>query len=83
MQFVQAIYNNTRSKVRVNNMHSDEFRVKAWVHQGSVLSPVLFIIVFEALSRVYFTETPWKLLYTDDLVIIAETEDELKMKLND
>ena len=78
----QAMYNNTRSKVRFNNTYNDEFGVKVGVHQGSVLySPLLFIIVIEALSREFFTGTPWELLYANELVITAETEDELKMKL--
>ena len=76
------MYNNTRSRVRVDNTYSDEFGVKVGVHQGSVLSPLLFIIVLEALSREFRTGTPWELLYADDLVISAETEEGLKMKLN-
>ena len=78
MRFVQAMYNNTRSRVRVNNTYSDE----VGVHQGSVLSPLLFVIVLEALSCEFRTGTPWELLYADDLVISAETEEGLKMKLN-
>ena len=64
----------------VNNTYSDEFEVKVGV--SSVLSPLLFIIVLKALSREFRTGTPWELLYADDLVISAETEEELKMKLN-
>ena len=82
VRFVQAMYNNTRSRVRVNNTYSDEFGVKVGVHQGSVLSPLLFVIVLEALSREFRTGAPWELLYADDLVISAETEEGLKMKLN-
>ena len=82
VRFVQAMYNITRSRVRVNNTYSDEFGVKVGVHQGSVLSPLLFVIVLEALSREFRTGTPWELLYADDLVISAETEEGLKMKLN-
>ena len=82
VRFVQAMYNNTRSRVRVNNTYSDEFGVKVGVHQGSVLSPLLFVIVLKALSCEFRTGTPWELLYADDLVISAETEEGLKMKLN-
>ena len=58
MQFVQAIYSNTRSRVRVNITYSDEFGIKVGVHQSSVLSPVLFVIVLEALSREFHSGTP-------------------------
>ena len=81
VQFEQAMHNNARSKVRVNNTSGDEFRVKVGVHQGSVLSPLLFLIVLKALSREFCTGAPWELLYADDQVIIDETEDELRMKL--
>ena len=82
VKFVQAMYTNTKSKVRVNDSYTDEFDVKVGVHQGSVLSPLLFVIVLEALSREFRTGTPWELLYADDLVIIAETEEELRSKLS-
>ena len=65
-----------------NTYYSDEFGVKVGVHQGSVLSPLLFVIVLEALSCEFHTGTPWELLYADDLVISAETEEGLKLKLN-
>ena len=70
---VQAMYNGAKSKVRVNGLYSNEFEVKVGVHEGSVLSPLLFIIVLEALSREFCTSSPWELLYTDDFVLIAET----------
>ena len=81
VQFVQAMYNNNRCKVRLDNTYSDEFGVKVGVHQGSVLSPLLFIIVLEALSREFCSGTSWELLQADNLVIITKTEHERKMKL--
>ena len=49
VRLVQGMYANTRSRVCVGEGYSEEFEVK--VLQGSVLSPLLFIIVLEALSR--------------------------------
>ena len=40
------------SRVRVGEGYGEEFEVKVSVHQGSVLSPLLYIIVLEALSLV-------------------------------
>ena len=56
---------------------SREFEVKVGVHQGSVLSLLLFIIVLEALSKEFRKGLPWELLYADDLALIAESEKKL------
>ena len=82
VQLVQAMYCELRSKVRVSNCFSDSFNVNVGVHQGSVLSLLLFIKVLEALSQEFRTVSPWELLYADDLVIIAETIEELSQKLD-
>ena len=76
MRLVQRMYANARSRVCVGERYSEEFEVKIGVHQGSVLSPLLFIIVLEALSREFRSEVPWEDLYANDLVIIAESLEE-------
>jgi len=63
--------------------NSNGFEVKIDMHQGSALSPLLFVIVMEALSREFRVALPWELLYADDLVVIAETEDDLIKRLNE
>ena len=62
--------------MRVGGSYSEEFEVGVGVHQGSVLSPLLFIIVLEALSRDFCVGVPWELFFADDLVIIAESLQE-------
>jgi len=47
------------------------------------LSPLLFVIVMEAVSREFRVALLWELLYADDLGVIAETEDDLIKRLND
>jgi len=51
--------------------------------RGSALSPLLFVIVMDAISREFRVALPWELLYADDLAAIAETEEELIKRLND
>ena len=81
VRVIQGMYANARSRVRVNGQLSEEFGVQVGVHQGSVLSPLLFILVLEALSREFRTGVPWELLYADDLIIIAETKEECVRRL--
>ena len=71
MRLVQGMYANAQSLVHVGEVFSKEFEVKVRVHQGSVLSPLLFIIVLEALSCEFRAGVPWEDLYADDIVIIA------------
>ena len=58
MRLVQVMYANERSHVRVCEGYSEEFEVKFGVHQDSVFSPLLFIIVLEALSRDFRSRSP-------------------------
>jgi len=51
--------------------------------EGSALSPLLFVIVMEALSREFRVALPREFWYRDDLVVIAETEDDVIKRLNE
>ena len=75
MRLVQSIYKDVKNRVRVGDGYSEEFGVGVGVHQGSVRSPLLFIIVFEALSREFRTGSPW------ELMISAESIEELLVKV--
>ena len=81
VRLVQGMYANAWSCVCVGEGYSEEFEVKVGVHQGSVLSPLLFIIVLEALSCEFRSGVPWDDSYADDLVIIAESLEECVRRL--
>ena len=74
---IQSIFEDTRSRALVGCNLSEEFSVKVGVHQGSCLSPLLFMVL-EALSQgMGCTGCPWGNLYANDLVIVTEPLEEL------
>ena len=50
-------------------------------HQGSVLSPLLFVAEMEVVTWGVKEGLPWELLYADDLVLIAQSPEELREKV--
>jgi len=48
---VMSIYTGAKTVVRTIYRNSSGFEVKLGMHQGSALSPLLFVIVMEAISR--------------------------------
>jgi len=77
------MYTGAKTVVRTVYGDSKGFEVKVGMHQGSALSPLLFVIVMEAISTEFRVALPWELLYADDLAVIAETEKELIKRLNE
>ena len=72
-----------KTVVRTNYGNSKSFVVEVGMHRGSALSPLLFVVVMEAISREFRVALSWELLYADDMAVIAETEDELIKRLNE
>jgi len=65
----------------MNGRDSKAFGVWVSVHHGSVLSPLLFVIVIDALSIEFREGLTMELLYAGDLVLMAETEELLVEKI--
>ena len=51
VNIVQSMYRNAESHARVNGTYNNDFLVQVGLHEGSVLSPLLFVTVLEARSR--------------------------------
>ena len=58
--------------------YSEEFKVKVGVHQGSVLSPLLFAIVVDVITENARRGVVNELLYADDLVFMNKTMEDFK-----
>ena len=84
VKMVEAMYENTTGRVVVGSGMSNEFQVNNGLRQGSALSPLLFIIVMELISRkISTTDAMKKIMYADDLAIVAEHREELQGALEE
>jgi len=81
VKVIQVMYEVVKTSVKINGGMSEEFEVNVGVHQGSALSPLLFIIVMEAMSHELRVGLPWESLYADDLVLMAEKNEKLMAEL--
>ena len=78
-----SIYTGAKTVVGTVSGNSSGFEVKVGMHQDSALSPLLFVIVMEAISREFRVALPWQLLYADNLDVIPESEQDLIKRLNE
>ena len=77
---VMSLYEGAKTRVRVGSDLSDEFEVKVGVHQGSVLSPLVFAIVVDVVTESAREGVLSELLYADDLVLTSESMEGLREK---
>ncbi|XP_063381902.1 uncharacterized protein LOC134668350 [Cydia fagiglandana] len=82
VELVQDMYIKVSTRVRSLAGISRAFEVKVGVHQGSVLSPLLFNLVMDYLTRNIPSPLPWTMLYADDIVLTADTATNLQELLN-
>ena len=75
---VMSLYEGAETEVRVGSGFSEEFSVKVGVHQGSVLSPLLFAMVIDEVTENARKGWMKQILYADDLVLMGETMEELR-----
>ena len=80
---VMALYTEACTADRTDAELSESFEVKVGLHQGSVLSPLLFAAVMDVVSSKPRGDLPCELLYADDLVIMAPTMELIGRRVAD
>ena len=78
---VKATYEGAKTRIRTTHGKTEEFAIQVGVHQGSALSPFLFIVVMDTLVNEIKSEIPWELIFVDDIALMAETEEKLQKKV--
>ena len=83
INLVMALYKEAKSRVKTVAGTSEEFEIRVGVHQGSALSPLLFITVLEEATKAGRAGGLWEMLYADDLVLTAKTKEEAIAMFNE
>ncbi|KAK3519034.1 hypothetical protein QTP70_016148 [Hemibagrus guttatus] len=81
VRVVQDMCERGRTVVRCAVDQTEEFNVEVGLHQGSVLSPFLFAIVMDQLSEEVRQESPWTMMFADDIVICSESREQVEENL--
>ena len=76
---VMSLYGGAKTKVMVESAYSEKFKVKVGVHQASVLSPLLFAMVVDIITK-NARRSVVNELYADDLALMSKTMEDLKKR---
>ncbi|KAK3509598.1 hypothetical protein QTP70_006792 [Hemibagrus guttatus] len=81
VRVVQDMYERSRTVVKCAVGQTEKFKVEVGLHQGSALSPFLFAIVMDQLSEEVRQESPWTMMFADDIVICSESREQVEENL--
>ena len=77
LKLVEATYHGASTVVRTMHGRTDEFPIKVSLHQGSGLSPFVFIVVLDVISEEFRCGLLCELLFVDDLAVVTDTEEDI------
>ena len=76
ISLIKDMYDDCSTVVRCEAGESEPFGARVGVHQGSTLSPFLFVLLMDVLTEEVALEIPWSIIYADDIMLcLPQTED--------
>jgi len=60
---------------------TSKIQIEVGLHQGSALSPLLFIIIMDVLAEDINEDSPWAMLFANDLVLCDSNRERLERRL--
>jgi Reverse transcriptase (RNA-dependent DNA polymerase) len=71
---IKDMYTNVVTCVRACDGESDTFSIKIGLHQGSALSPYIFTLVMNEITKDIQRDISWYMFFADDVVLIDESK---------
>ena len=81
VSIIKDMYEGFVTNVRTCDGLMDEFSITIRVHQGSALTPFLFAIVMDKISKIIHKDISWFMMFANDIVLIGETKKGVNKKL--
>ena len=75
---MMGLYEEAKTRVSVDSVLSLECEVNMWMHQRSVLSPFVFVVVVDVVTVLAREGALSELMYAGDFVLMSETTEGLR-----
>ncbi|KAK6767053.1 hypothetical protein RB195_026530 [Necator americanus] len=81
VRWIKLLHAKPTSVVRCAAGTSRPFPIQVGAHQGSPLSPLLFILCMDTITKEIQKQHPWALLFADDVMFASESRDDLQKQV--
>ena len=77
IRLIQDMYQGCKTVVRSAAGESNSFGVEVGLHQGSALSPYLFLLLMDVLTQDVRKDVPGSMMFADDIVLCGDDETDM------
>ncbi|GKE20105.1 retrovirus-related pol polyprotein LINE-1 [Tanacetum coccineum] len=81
IKVIRDMYDGAKTRVQTSVRNTEFFPVDTGLHQGSAISPYLFALILDELSRGIQEDIPWCLIFADDIVLVSDSAEGLNIRL--
>jgi hypothetical protein len=67
---IKDVYDNVVTSARTSDGDTNDFPINIGLHQGSALSPYLFALVMDEVTRDIQDGIPWCMLFINDVILV-------------
>ena len=81
INIIRDMYAGCKTSVMTSAGRTKETEIEVGLHQGSALSPLLFVIIIDVITVEIDEGTPWAMLFADDLVLCDPDRQMMEVRL--
>ena len=75
INIIRDMYDGCKTSVMTSPGETKEVDIEVGLHQCSTISPLLFVIIIDAITEEIEERTPWTILFLDDPVLCDPDRD--------